>query len=212
MRLAPTLVGLTLLLGLSLGLEARAGIFVFDTESTATQMISSPLLGGAVSITAYGPQQFTIDTTNGTANVTSEFHGSDFPDPNNPGQFLTYDLYNTLTTGAVTTDPSGGYDIAYHLLFELKITSGSLAGLTFDTQQDATFAASNIPGFPFPAGTSFSDPSGSDAVGIYVGGNLVGTSFDRVVTINQIVPEPSSLTLAVIAVLPGIDYWWRRRR
>jgi hypothetical protein len=113
MRLAPTWVGITLLSGLCLGVEARAGLIVFDTESTATQIISSPLFGGAVPLDATGPQQFTINTTTGAANVTSAFQGSDFPNPYAPGQFFTYDLYNTVTTGTVTTNPSGSYDISY---------------------------------------------------------------------------------------------------
>ena len=118
----------------------------------------------------HGPQQFTIDTTTGYANVVSAFQGSDFPDPLNPGHSLTYDLYNTQTTDTVTTTPSGSYDVSYQLLFELKITSGLLAGFTFETLQNATFAASDIPTIPFPVGTAFSDPNGlgNDQVDIYV--------------------------------------------
>jgi hypothetical protein len=223
MRLAPTWVGITLLSGLCLGVEARAGLIVFDTESTATQMISSPLFGGAVPLDATGPQQFTINTTTGAANVTSAFQGSDFPNPYAPGQFFTYDLYNTVTTGTVTTNPSGSYDISYSLLFELKLTSGPLAGLIFETLQDATFASSNIPTLPFPAGTAFSDPAGpaNDAVNIYVKydptgtfapGTLVGESFDRLVTVNSIVPEPSSIVLGGLATVICVFWGWRRSR
>jgi hypothetical protein len=87
MRLAPTFVGLMFFSGMCVGLEARAGTIVFDTDSTATQNIATPpQLIGNFTLTAIGPQQFTIDTTNGTANVTSMFHGSDFPDLV-PGQF-----------------------------------------------------------------------------------------------------------------------------
>jgi hypothetical protein len=223
MRFARTMVGVAVLSAACLGLEARAGT-MFDTQSTATQMISSPLLGpNPVTLTAPGPQHFTIDTALGTAGVTSAFRGSDFPDPLNPGQFLTYDLYNTQTTGTVTTNGSGTYDITYHLLFELKLTSGPLAGLTFETLQNATFAASNIPSIPFPAGTAFFDPNGSpaDLVNIYVkydptgtfpAGTLVGASFDRLVTVNQVVPEPSSLTSAGLAALLGLCFAWRRRK
>jgi hypothetical protein len=213
---------LTLFLAACSEAGARADTVVFDTFSTATQMIYSPLLGGTVMIDAQGPQQFTIDTTTGYANVASAFEGSDFPDPLNPGQFLTYDLYNTITTGTVTTNPAGSYDISYQLLFELKITSGLLAGFTFETLQDATFAASDIPTLPFPAGTAFSDPSGlgNDPVDIYVKddptntyapGTLAGVSSDRVVTVSGVVPEPSSMTLAVLAVVSGIGFWPRRR-
>jgi hypothetical protein len=207
MRLALTMVGLTLVAGLCLGLEARAGSIVFDTDSSATQMISSQLLG-TFALDASGTQQFTIDPTLGTANVTSAFTGSDFP---LFGQFVTYDLYNTLTTGTVTTNPSGSYDIAFQVLFELKLTSGPLTGFTFETLQNATFENASVPALPFPGGTAFSDLSGgSDAVNIYVKfdpsgtfapGTLVGTSFDRLVTVNSVVPEPSSLVSGSSAAL-----------
>jgi hypothetical protein len=218
MRLAPTLVGLALLSGLCLGLEARAGTIVFDTESTATQNISSPLLGN-FTLTATGPQQFTIDTTNATANVTSMFQGSDFPDPFT-GLHDTYNLYNTVTTGTVTTNPSGSFNISFKLLFELDVTSGALAGLSLVTTQDAIFAASNVPTLPFPAGTAFSDPSGSDSVNVflknafgpYPAGTLAGTSFDRLVTVNSVIPEPSSIVSASLATLIGLGVGWRRRR
>ena len=212
MRLAPILVRLTLLSGLCLGLEARAGTIVFDSESTATQSISTPpQLLGNFTLTATGTQQFTIDTTNGTANVTSMFHGSDFPDLV-PGQFDTYNLYNTVTTGTVTTNPSGSFNISFQLLFELDVTSGALAGLSLVTMQDAIFAASNVPTLPFPAGTAFFDPSGLDSVGVFVkndfgpfqAGTPVGTSFDRLVTVNAIIPEPSSLVSASLATLIGL--------
>ena len=45
MRFTLTAVGLMLLSGLGVCPHARAGVIVFDTESTADQMISSPLLG-----------------------------------------------------------------------------------------------------------------------------------------------------------------------
>jgi len=206
MRFALTTVGfLTLLSGLGLCRETRAGLYVFDTVSTADQMISSPLLG-TFALDASGPQTFTIDTTNGTANVTSAFQGSDLPDPFLPGQYDTYNLYNipAYTTGTVTTTPSG-YNISFSLLFELDVTSGSLNGLSLVTMQYATFAASDVPTLPFPIGTAFSDPSGPAPVNIYVkddfgpfpAGTLVGTSFDRVVTV---VPEPSGIVLLGIGI------------
>jgi hypothetical protein len=213
MRLAPTMVGLTLLSGLCLGVEARAGTIVFDTESTATQNISSPLLGN-FTLTAKGTQEFTIDTTNGTANVTSLFQGTDFP-----GQ-STYNLYNTVTTGTVTTNPSGSFNISFQLLFELDVTGGTFAGLSLVTTQNAIFAASNVPTLPFPAGTAFSDPSGSDTVNVYLknafdnfpAGTLAGTSSDRLVTINSVIPEPSSLVSAGLATLIGAGVAWGRRK
>lgn len=203
------------------GLVARADI-VFSTESTATQQINSPLLGGTFTLVAHGPQTFDIDLATGTASVTSAFKGSDFPDPFEPSVPFTYDLYNTATTGTVTQVGSM-YDVSFSLLFELKLTSGPLAGLTFETLDNATFAASNIPTIPFPAGTSFSDPMAPmDAVNIYVKydptftfpvGTLAGYSFDRVVTINEVVPELSSFTLAAsLAALTGLGLARRRRR
>jgi hypothetical protein len=217
MRLALTMVGLTLLSGMCPCREARAGVVVFDTESTATQMISSPLLG-SFALDANGPQQFTIDTTLGTANVTSAFQGSDFPDPFS-GQHDTYNLYNTTTFGTVTTNPSGSYNISFQVLFELDVTSGPLNGLSLVTAQYATFAASNVPTLPFPAGTAFSDPSGSDSVNVYLkdafgpypAGTLAGVSFDRLVTINSVVPEPAGITLLAIGVV-GLGCYVRRSR
>lgn len=204
--------------GFCLGIEARAAFIQFDTLSTATQDITSPLLGGTVHLVSPGPQHFTFDTTLGTATVTSAFTGSDFPDPTNPGHFVTYNLYNTLTTGTVTTEPSGSFDIKYQLLFELDITSGALAGFQFSTQKNANFDALNAPTLPFLAGTSFSDPGGSDAVNIYVkfdptgtyaAGTLVGSSSNRVVTVNHVIPEPSTMALSATGL--GLLLVRRRR-
>ena len=187
MRLAPTFVGLMVMSGLCVGLEARAGTISFETVSAATQNIATPpQLLGSFTLTAMGTQHFTIDTTSGSANVTSMFHGSDFPDLV-PGQFDTYNLYNTVTTGTVTLNPSGSFNISFQLLFELEVTSGALAGLSLVTMQNAIFTSSNVPTLPFPAGTAFSDPSGSDSVNVFVkndfgpfpAGTPVGTSFYR---------------------------------
>ncbi len=157
----------------------------------------------------------------GTATVTSAFTGTDFPNPLSRGSFLNYDLYNTTTTGTVTQVGSM-YDVNFSVLFELQLTSGPLAGVTFQAESFATFDAAIIPSIPFPVGTSFSDPnSPNDVVPIYVKsdptntfpvGAEVGASFDRAVTV---VPEPSSLSLttaAALATLMGLGFTWRRRR
>jgi hypothetical protein len=211
-----TLFGIVVLSVLCSGIGSQAGTIVFDTQSTATQNISSPLLGD-FTLTATGTQQFTIDPSSGYAYVTSMFHGSDFPDP--VFGDATYNLYNTITTGTVTTNPSGTYNVSFQLLFELDVTSGTFAGLSLVTMDSATFAASNIPSLPFPDGTAFSDPSGSDTLGVYLlnafgpypPGTLAGTSSHRVVTVNAIIPEPTSLVSAGLATFIGVGIGWRRR-
>lgn len=218
-----------LVLGLALAIAvvsapgARAAL-VIDTQSVATQTIVSPLFGGGpVVITAYGTQQFTLDLAAGTAFVTSDFRGVDLPDPLNPGGFLNYDLYNTpaSTTGTVAVDGMGGYDIVFTLLFELKITSGPLAGQTFETHELATFAALGVPALPFGAGTSFSDPNPLDLrsiyaqtalPGVYAPGDLVGASLGRTVTVLSVVPEPSSVATLGAGLLVLAGYGLRRSR
>lgn len=208
---------LTLAATLALAGSASAQV-VFNTNSVATQTITSPVFGGAVPLSATGIQTFTINTATGFAGVTSDLHGSDLPNPLAPGTFLNYDLYNTATTGTITPSGSGPYVVSFSLLFELRVTSGPLTGLTFETQDQATFTALNVASVPFPANTSFSDPTPPDTVAIFVKtdptntfppGTLIGTSSDRLVVAISVVPEPSSLTLAGLsAALPVI----RRRR
>ncbi len=181
------------------GTAARADVYIFDTYSTADQMINSPLFGAPFALHSVGPQHFVIDTA-GTASVTSMFQGSDFPDPFAPGTFDTYNLYNTTTVGTVTGGPSG-YTITFPVLFELDVTSGPAAGLSFVTLDNATFQATGVTTFPFPYPTYFSDPaSPNDAVSLYIKGDLgsgpVGVSYDRLVT----APEPSSLALSAVAL------------
>jgi len=214
--------GLGLAAALSFGPIAGAAI-VFDTNSLAVQMIESPLFGGAPFVlSAPGTQRFTLDLEAGVANVTSDFKGTDLPDPLNPGGFLTYDLYNTpaSTTGTVALNGMGTYDIVLTLLFELSITSGPLAGQTFETQQFATFAALGVPLIPFPDGTVFSDPTPPDLVvifakttlpGVYNAGDPIGTSSGRTVTILNVVPEPASLAMVGLAAVVGLTALTRRR-
>ena len=199
--------------------QIAKGDIIFTTQSTATQVITSPLFGGSVSLTATGPQVFTLNPATGFADVTSDFKGSDLPDPLNPGGFLSYDLFNTTTMGTVVQNPSGSFDVSFEVLFELRVTSGPLAGLTFETQQFATFSAANVPAIPFPPGTAFSDPTPPDTLPIFVKfdptgtfppGALVGTSSNRVVTINSVVPEPPGAILLASAGLLGA-LWMRRR-
>src|SRR5688572_6095069 len=113
--------------------SAAQGEIIFTTRSTAKQTIASPLFGGAVNISASGPQIFTFDLGAGTASVTSAFQGTDLPDPFTPGGFLSYDLFNTATTGTIAQNLDGTFNIDFSLLFELVVTSGPLAGLTFET-------------------------------------------------------------------------------
>ena len=188
---------------------------VFSTNSTATQTLTSPLFGGAKQITATGTQTFTLDLVAHTANVISLFKGSDLPNPAGEGT-LSYDLYNTVTSGTVQVNGSGHYDVTLSLLFELKITTpGALFGTLFETLKKATFTATDIPSLPFPPGTAFFDPAFPDTIPIYLSTDLVnpvGTSSNRVVTINSIVPEPSTIASAGLALLATAGAFVRRDR
>ena len=195
------------LLALSVVASSANAEFDFVTDSTATQTITSPLVdGGSIDLKSTGTQHFSIDPAAGTANVTSAFTGADF---DALGTSFSYDLYNTATTGTVTS--SGGvYTIKYTLLFELKITGGgggALDGVTFETKDTAIFQSS-VTSLPFPDNTVFGDPSRpNDVVKIYLKsdpngvlaangvpvGAVIGTSSDRVVTVLRSVPEPASL-------------------
>ena len=198
-----------------LATPARADLFDFYTKSTATQTITSPLVsGGMIDLHSAGTQHYSIDTTLGTAGVTSDFQGSDFQTPS--GTF-NYDLYNTATTGTVT-DIGGLFTVKFLLLFELKIVGGPLDGVTFETKSNAIFQ-STVSSLPFPTMTAFGDPARpQDAVAIFLKadpngvlrslgvpvGAPVGSSSNRVVTTLGTVPEPASagmLGLGVAALL-----------
>jgi len=85
-------------------------------------MLTSPLFGNdSIVITVDGTQHFSIDPGMGVANVTSDFVGTDLPNPLSAGDSLTYSLHNT--TGTVIDDGNGTYDISFTLLFEPKITT-----------------------------------------------------------------------------------------
>lgn len=211
------------LLGLFLLAPAANASIVFDTQSTATQTISSDLFPtGSIDLNAAGTQQFTLDLATGFANVTSNFKGADFATP--LGTF-NYDLYNTITTGTIT-DNGGSFTISYLLLFELKITSGALDGVIFETKTNALFETT-VASLPFPPNTVFGDPNRpNDAVDIFVKadpngvlaslginvGDAVGSSSNRVVTTLNVIPEPTSVSLLGLGVLGLVGYARRRTR
>lgn len=192
------------IVGISLFAGSASADYQFITQSTATQTITSPLVaGGSIVLDAAGSQEFTIDPVGGTANVVSDFKGTDFETV--VGTF-NYKLYNTATVGTVTTN-NGQYTVTFSLLFELKIVGGLLDGVTFETLTNATFTGT-FDSIPFPDNSVFGDPNRpDDAVAIFlksdpngvlgsigVGiGDPVGTSSNRVVTALRPVPEPSAL-------------------
>ena len=197
---------LALAITFSFGLATEARVVVLDTFSIAKQTITSPLLeGGQAVIIATGPQHFTFDLTTKVATVTSAFTGNDLPIAVLGGATVSYDLYNTTTTGTVVQNGSGTYDIDFPLLFELKITSpGPLFGVTFETLTNSNFSVHGLPALYLPLGTVFQDlTGGSDVTPIYIKGNPtspVGISSGRTVTISTVVPEPSSLLLGAVAI------------
>lgn len=184
--------------------SANADELVFVTESSFTQSLASPFFGGNIDIAAFGLQTYTVDVDTGFANVESLFQGNDLPDPLNPGEFLNYDLYNTATTGSIVENVDGFFDIQFSALFELRVTSGLFTGFTFETLDFASFDAIDIDGVPFPPGTLFYSP---DSVDVFVQfdptftfppGELIGESFERRITIQSVVPEPTSMFLLLL--------------
>jgi hypothetical protein len=214
--------GIVLLVGLWQTAPAGAG-FNFTTDSAATQTITSPLFGNTpFTFTGVGTQEFAIDPVGGTASVISFFQGNDIPNPFAPGTYLSYNEYNTTTGGTVTQTSPGVYTITFHLLFEVDITSGPLAGLELDTTQSAIFQATNVADIPFDPGTVFGDPSRPndpvavsvkyDPTGTLPTGSQFGTSTDRTVTVFSVVPEPSSVVLLILGAFGPVAYLARRRR
>lgn len=188
--------------------RADAAPIVFETRSTATQTVSlfnpaDPASRDVVAsfpLTAAGSQTFTIDPVAGTANVVSLFQGNDLPNIFGAGPaFLAYELYNTVTTATAAETSPGLYDVALSILFELRITSPGFGGLTLETREPSVFAASGVT-LPFGAGTAFFDPIPPDFTDIFIKGGpqgvpAIGTSSDRVVTVDSVVPEPGTLAL-----------------
>lgn len=216
----PTYI-VALLAALALCHSATAGVLEFRTYSTATQKLASPLFGAAspVTIAANGTQDFTFDTGTGIAGVTSDLSGADFPNPLSPGSFWSYHLVNTTTVGSFTPSGPGTYTATFPVQFALTLTSGPLAGVTFETNSmlpPPVFTADTA--LPFPPGTTFASP---DPVGIYAAvtvpgffnaGDLIADSFDRTVVIDTVIPEPASLVVACIGVAGMAGFTWRRRK
>ena len=215
-------VGIVLLVAASFsspGKHARADLFEFDTISTADLDFVSLLIYGDSNprqLSSTGPQSFSIDTTAGTADVDSFFQGNDLEDPFNPGGFLSYELYNTTTSGTVTPSGTPGlFDVDFTLLFELEITSGAFAGVIFETTDFTSFTTTDAT-MPFAPGTIFSSPGPIDIfvkvdpTGTFPPGTFVGTTDNRTVTVNSVIPEPASLSLLGFGL--GIVFLRSRRR
>ena len=213
-------LGLSLAVACSIGLSAEAGV-VLDTYTIATQTITSPLVdGGTQTITAAGPQHFTFDLATHIATVMSSFTGNDLHIAAAfGGGTVSYDLYNTTTTGTVFQNGSGTYDIDFPLLFELKVTSPTspLFGATIETLTPSNFSVHGLASLYLPPGTVFKDlTGGTDTTLLYNKSDPtlpVGTSSGRTVTIDSVVvPEPSTALLGALALgLTGVAVAGKRR-
>jgi hypothetical protein len=205
------------------GPAAGAARVQFETQSTGVQTISSDLSpAGPIVLHASGTQRFTLDPAAGVADVTSDFHGSDFPTPSG---LATYDLYNTATVGTVI-EAAGVFKAHYSLLFELKVTGGDLAGVVFETREGAIFEGT-VASLPFPPDSVFGDPNRpDDGVAIHVKadpngvmaslgvrvGDPAGRSSNRVVTTLGVVPGPGGQTLLGLGLAGAIGAALRRSR
>jgi len=180
--------------------------FVFTTTSVARQTIISDFVtGGEINLEATGTQTFTLNS-DGTATVVSNFRGEDFSIPTSADP-LAYKLRNTTFDGTIN-----GNLVTFSVRFELEIDdirSSDFNGVVFETRQEGIFQA-NMIGNSFPVNTVFKDrTSVNDSVNVFLGGEVIGTSSQRTVTITGVVPEPG--TIAIFASLVGMFGVGRKR-